>query len=184
MMVTSTASIYKFNSYITSGGASPFDGTPGAWSGIATLPLQNKLLSVITVSNTGELLYVPESYQVLTLEDNVEFTVMNEAGDEMITLVIPTPSIVTRINSGYSFTDFTITPILEGSTTVITVDDADVFDPQKEDGYIEGSIVSYVNVDSLDPKFQTIAVYVAETQINYVGIPPSGYVANPEQNDA
>jgi hypothetical protein len=180
--VKSTATVYKFYSSFSIG-IRPFDGTAGCWYTAATLPLQNKLLSVITTHNSGEMLYMPESFKVLTLEDNVEFAVMDEAGDDMITLVIPKPSVITRISSGYTLADFKIVPI-GGSTTTITVDDADVFDPQKEDGYTEGAIVSYVNPDSPDPKYNTIAVYVAETQINYVGIPPNGEVASPEQNDA
>ena len=126
------------------------------------------------------MFYVPESFYVLTLEDNVEFTVMNENAEDMITIVVPKPSIVTRIGSGYTLSDFTVVPI-GGSTTTITVDDADAFDFNKSGGYSVGSIVSYVNASAPEP-FNTLSVYVADVEIPYIGVFPDGYVESPEEN--
>src|SRR5690554_1653941 len=53
-------------------------------------------------------------------------------------------------------------------TTVIetvTVETASSYNPTKEGGYTEGSIVSYKNESSPDPQFQTLELYLANSDI-------------------
>lgn len=54
---------------------------------------------------------------------------------------------------------------------IITIETASAFDPNKEDGYLEGSIISYKNEASLDPQFQTLELYLANADIP-MGVTP------------
>lgn len=59
-------------------------------------------------------------------------------------------------------------------TTVIetvTIETASSYNPTKEGGYTEGSIISYKNEASLDPQFQTLELYLANSDIA-MGVSP------------
>ena len=65
-----------------------------------------------------------------------------------------------------------------GSSSNVTPDDKDLFDPLHPDGYKEGDIVSYINESSPDERFNTLNLWIAQFDI----VPVNGITPNPEQS--
>lgn len=120
-----------------------------------------------------------EQGQSFITTSNISALISSEISAVSVLLNIPSPSIVVRTALTGSIADFLISPYAE-SSEVVTPETADLFDSQKIDGYKAGDVVSYINVLSPTPQFQTLQLYIAEADIPYE---EEGGVPSPEEVD-